>query len=102
MSSVEFKSILNEALFWSYNCEELNVDRAWFMVIEQVFACGDWNEFKAILKYYSKEQLIEVALNSKEMDIKSANFISTLFEIPLKEMKSYHPEKLIDKGIHVF
>jgi len=50
MNSAELKNILNEALFWSYNYEKLNFDLAWFMVIEQVFVRGNWNELKAILQ----------------------------------------------------
>jgi|GEM_PF-6401429 len=102
MDAAELKTQLNEALFWSYDFDKLNIDSSWFIIIEQVYLRGDWNEFKAILKYFTKEKLFKVATDSKVLDIKTVYFLSLLLQIPLKKMRSYNVNKLIDKGVHIF
>ncbi|MEN9523033.1 MAG: hypothetical protein RL065_1410 [Bacteroidota bacterium] len=55
-------------LLWEYDYDTFNFDKSYKIVIERVMQRGNLAEWKTILQYYSKEQLLSALEWSAQLD----------------------------------
>lgn len=66
--------ILNPALLWEYDLETFSYDRSYKIVIERVLQMGTLDEWRNMVNYYSREQILETIDWSAQLDKRDKDF----------------------------
>jgi hypothetical protein len=66
--------IINTALLWEYDLETFNYEKSYKIVIERVLERGNLEEWKEMVKLYSKEQILETIEWSAQLDKRDKDF----------------------------
>ena len=80
--------------FWDVNIDKLNVDFSRRLIIERVFTLGSVKEMLLVIDYYGEAEVIKVLTGLNYIDRKSLNFVSKIFNLPLKSFKCYSRSQL--------
>lgn len=73
-------------IFWDCDSADIDLQKNKRYVIERVLTRGQINDFKALLKLYTSEEIKSAILKSRELDPKTAHFCSWYFKIPESEI----------------
>lgn len=68
------KPDISARLLWEYDMETFNFDRSYKIVIERVIERGDLAEWREMVKFYSKEQILETIDWSAQLDERDKEF----------------------------
>lgn len=77
---------LSKGIFWDVDREQLDAVQHKSFIVSRVLSRGTFNDFKVLLKIYNKQELIATIKKIENLDPKSANFASQIFQIPKREM----------------
>jgi hypothetical protein len=66
--------IINPALLWEYDLETFNYKKSYKIVIERVLQMGNLDEWRNMVKYYSKKQILETIEWSAQLDKRDKEF----------------------------
>jgi len=80
---------LSKYLFWDYNIDKLDPNFDIKLILERVFTLGTENDEKAVFNYYGKSRIKDTILNINNLDKKTINYLSIVFNIPKEEFKCY-------------
>jgi hypothetical protein len=80
---------LSSHLFWDVNRDELDAEKDKKLIIARVLEYGMLNDWKYITKYYSIEEIGDVAITLRELDPKSLAYISLLTNIPKEKFRCF-------------
>ena len=89
------KPILNKALFWDIDYQEIDFEKHARFVIERVLTRGNLQDWKELKRYYGLNKIKDEALNIRYLDKVTLNFCHTLFNIQKKEFRCYNTEPSI-------
>lgn len=67
-------NIINPALLWEYDLETFNYDKSYKIVIERVLQMGNLEEWRNMVNYYSKEQILETIEWSAQLEKRDKDF----------------------------
>ncbi len=85
---------LKKEYFWDVNIERLDVDSSQRLIIERVFTLGSVKEMMLVIDYYGEEEVKKVLTSLNYIDPRSLNFVSKIFNLPLKSFKCYSCRQL--------
>jgi hypothetical protein len=80
---------LSSHLFWDVDIALLEEEKSKRLIIERVFALGNSQEIMLVVKYYGKPTILNVLKKLNYIDLKTLNFISKLFNVPVNKFKCY-------------
>ena len=66
--------IINTALLWEYDLETFNYDKSFKIVIERVLQMGNLEEWRNMVNYYSRDQILETIEWSAQLDKRDKDF----------------------------
>lgn len=66
--------IINPALLWEYDLETFDYKKSYKIVIERVLQMGDLEEWRAMVKFYPKEKILETIEWSAQLDKRDKDF----------------------------
>jgi hypothetical protein len=66
--------IINPALLWEYDLDTFNYEKSYKIVIERVLQMGNLEEWKNMVKFYSKDQILETIEWSAQLDQRDKQF----------------------------
>jgi hypothetical protein len=66
--------IINTALLWEYDLETFNYDKSYKIVIERVLERGNLEEWREMVKLYSRQQILETIDWSAQLDKRDKEF----------------------------
>ncbi|MEO5945308.1 MAG: hypothetical protein ABIP79_00715 [Chitinophagaceae bacterium] len=66
--------IINTALLWEYDLETFNYDKSFKIVIERVLQMGNLEEWRNMVNYYSRKQILETIEWSAQLDKRDKDF----------------------------
>jgi hypothetical protein len=66
--------IINTALLWEYDLETFNYDKSYKIVIERVLQMGNLEEWRNMVNYYTREQILETIEWSAQLDNRDKEF----------------------------
>jgi hypothetical protein len=75
--------------FWDTTPEKLNLEKNRNYIVTRLLNKGDITEILWLKKEYTKEEIKEVALSSRDLDPVVANFLKDEFHLRKEEMKYY-------------
>ena len=84
---------LRKVLFWDTDFEKIDWDQHAAYVIERVARYGFLNEWKNVLDYYGHEKVKKEILKFRDLDGKTLNYLSILFNIPKERFRCYTPQQ---------
>jgi hypothetical protein len=67
-------NIINTALLWEYDLETFNYDKSYKIVIERILQMGNLEEWRNMVNYYSREQILETIEWSAQLDKRDKDF----------------------------
>jgi len=76
-------------LFWDVEPSKIDFDKHKAWVIQRVLEYGLMNDWKLIHQYYGINEIAQTVMNLKDIDKKSASFISVLSGIPKEKFLCY-------------
>lgn len=77
--------LFSKHLFWDVDNNKLSFDKNKKFIIHRVLDYGLINDWQIIYNYYGLKEITEIAKTIKDLDIKSANFISLLSNVPKEQ-----------------
>lgn len=81
---------LSRVLFWETNYDKIDWDKNVRYVIERVMAYGHMSDWQAIRAYYGMNRIRDEMLQSRDLDRKTLNFLSCIFDIPKEQFRCYN------------
>ncbi len=66
--------IINTALLWEYDLETFNYEKSYKIVIERVLERGNLEEWKEMVKIYSREKILETIEWSVQLEQRDKEF----------------------------
>lgn len=66
--------IINPALLWEYDLETFNYKKSYKIVIERILQLGNLEEWRNMVKFYKKEQILETIDWSSQLDKRDKEF----------------------------
>ncbi len=88
---------LSEHLFWDVNIDKLDFQRNRRHIIHRVLDYGLINDWKIIQNYYGINEIAKVASGIRDLDKKSASFVSLISKIPKENFLCYTTKQLTQK-----
>lgn len=74
-------------IFWDLDVEKLDIKENSRQIIERVLEWGDLGQVHWLLKTYSKESIMAVVKDSRQLSKKSANFWAEYYGISKNEVR---------------
>lgn len=68
------RHIINDALLWEYDLTTFNYDKSYKIVIERVLQLGNLQEWRNMVSYYSRDQILETIDWSAQLDKRDKDF----------------------------
>lgn len=80
---------ISRNLLWDIDPAAFDPDKSVRLVVERVFSLGTIADLQELMRYYTKDQVIEAITNVGYLDNKTLNFASWYFNLPKKMFKCY-------------
>jgi len=80
---------LSDHLFWDIDKNKLDIERSKKTIVQRVLDYGLMKDWKILVQIYGIEEIARTAINLRDLDIKSASFISMLSNTPLEKFSCY-------------
>lgn len=85
---------LSRVLFWETNYDAIDWDKNVRYVIERVVTYGNMSDWNAIRAYYGMARIRDEMLQSRDLDRKTLNFLSCIFDISKEKFRCYNTIRL--------
>jgi hypothetical protein len=66
--------IINPALLWEYDLKTFNYEKSYKIVIERILQLGNLDEWRNMVGFYTKEQILETIEWSAQLDQRDKDF----------------------------
>lgn len=80
---------LSRVLFWDTDYDSIDWDGKARYVIERVVTRGNWSDWIITREYYGLDRIRTEMLQSRDLDKKTLNFLSKLFNISQEQFRCY-------------
>ena len=88
---------LSKHLLWDIDSNNINyIDHAEF-IIKKVLQFGFYSDWKKISGYYGINKIIEVAVKIRDLDLKTASFLSAISGVQKNKFICYTTKQSIPK-----
>jgi len=88
------KTELTRSLFWDVEYDNLDFVKHAPFIVECVLNRGSVEDFKAILQFYGREELKDIAVQIRYLDKKTLQFCSSFFNVPIQNFRCYTQRQL--------
>ena len=83
------KPQISKVIFWDTDYDQIAWDSKARFVIERVVMFGNLQDWRIIQAFYGMEKIKESVLASRDLDPKTLNFFSVLYNIPKDQFRCY-------------
>lgn len=80
---------LSQHLFWDVDKSKLDLTKNKKLIIQRVLDYGLMADWKLISDYYGINEIADTATKIRDLDIKSASFVSLLSNTPIENFLCY-------------
>ena len=87
---MNIKEQINSVYFWDVDYKKLNAETSKQLIITRVFSLGEIKEMNDVIKYYGKDQTLNILYNINSLDPKTFNFIVKYFNVPKTKFRCYN------------
>lgn len=82
-------NLLSDHLFWDVDKNKLDIEKSKKTIVQRVLDYGLMKDWKILVRIYGIKEIANTAKNLRDLDIKSASFISFLSNTPLEKFACY-------------
>ncbi len=82
-------SELSKHLFWDVDSTTLDPIRSSRFIIRRVLQYGTIDDWRKLVEYYGIQEIARATIQARDIDRKSAAFVSLLADIPKEKFKCY-------------
>jgi len=79
----------SQHLFWDVDKSDLDFTRHARFIVKKVLLYGFFEDWQLIFRLYGKNAIMDHAAHIRELDLKTAYFISTITDMPLSDFICY-------------
>ena len=80
---------LSKHLFWDVEVAEIDAEQHSSFIIKKVLLYGLYSDFQQILNYYGLDKIIDAATKIKEIDKKTASYLSVISGVSKSRFACY-------------
>lgn len=80
---------IREHLLWEFDLEKFDYEKGKSIVVERVVQRGNMDDWLTIFHLYGYHEVREQIKDIPYLNATDMNFVHRVFEIPLKELRSY-------------
>ncbi|WP_010419579.1 DUF6922 domain-containing protein [Anaerophaga thermohalophila] len=88
-NKAQIVSQLSDHLFWDINKEKLDIVKSKKTIIQRVLEYGLIKDWKLLQQIYSLQEIEAVATKIRDLDPKTASFISLICNTPVEKFTCY-------------
>lgn len=78
--------------FWDTDPASIDIEKYDKYVIERVLEWGRVSDYHWLIQEFGRDKLIQVLMQSRQLSIKSANFLATIWDVPKEKILCLQPE----------
>lgn len=78
--------------FWDSDPSTIDVEKYEKYVIERILEWGRTSDYLWLISEFGRKRLIEVLMQSRQLSIKNANFLATIWDVPKEGVLCLQPE----------
>jgi len=87
----------SQHLFWDVNLSDIDINKNAEYIIKKVVIYGFYSDWQLIMRLYGMKTISNCAKKIRELDLKTAHFISIIADTPLNEFKCFTTTQLQPK-----
>lgn len=91
---------MSSHLFWDVDSNDLDFNRSKKFIIQRVLDYGLIDDWQIIFKLYGISEIAKIAIMLKNLDKKSASFISLISNIPQEQFLCYTSKQSIPEHLN--
>ena len=76
-------------IFWETDYDKIDWVNRERYVIERVVMYGNMKDWRLLQSYYGMEKIKEAVLSARDLEPKTMNFMSQLFNVPVSEFRCF-------------
>lgn len=80
---------LSAHLFWDIDPNKLDIEKSKKTIIQRVLVYGLIKDWHILIKIYGVEEIATTASSLRDLDLKSASFVSLISGLPLNQFKCF-------------
>lgn len=82
-------------LFWDVDIKKFDIDKHKEQLVYKVLEYGLLKDWHLLNKLYDREEIKNIALNIRSLDVVTLSFLSTIFEINKTKFRCYKHKQLV-------
>ena len=90
-------SKFSKHLFWDVNSSDLDLNTHSKYIISKVLQYGNYSDWKALLSFYGLDTIVKKAQSIRELDKRTAAFLSALGDVPKTSFQCFSTKQSIPK-----
>jgi hypothetical protein len=91
---MEFPIFINKRIFWDADLSKMDMQVHKDFIITKVVEWVHFHEFKALIKYYSKDEIINALTSQKYLSKRTHKFATAILDIPKEQFECYTQRQL--------
>jgi hypothetical protein len=100
MKKTEKTPSFSPYIFWDIDMGKLDYKRDKVFIIERVLCYGAEDDERQLYQFYDEHSIRKIVLHSDNLDIRTASYLSAIFDIPIRRFKCYkNIQSRLDYGI---
>lgn len=84
LSAAELKS-----LFWDTDYTQIDFKKHSKAIIERILMYGSMDAYKWLFKFYEVDEIKQVIISSRQLDVRTATMFMNYFDIPKEELACF-------------
>ena len=88
---------LSNHLFWDVDVSNIDTKVHSKYIIKRVLQYGFYEDWKSLRKFYGLEEIVRTAVNIKDLDKRTASFLSIIANVPKDDFLCYTLKQSIPK-----
>jgi hypothetical protein len=94
---MDIKNSFSAHLFWDVDLSAINPEQHAKYIISSVLKYGLFEDWIIIKKYYGLNKIIKAAVNIRDLDKKTATFLSLIADVPKEKFLCYSTKQSTPK-----
>lgn len=78
--------------FWDTDPALIDIEKYSKSVIERILEWGRTEDYQWLIDEFGRDRLIEILTKSRQLSVKNANFLATIWDVPKEGVLCLQPE----------
>ena len=93
----DITKVFKKKYFWDTDLSSLDPVESKRLIIDRIFSLGSVDDVKKVIAYYGEDVVVEVLCDLPDLDPKTLNFVSVIFNVPKDEFRCHQNQQSTKK-----